>query len=231
MRKAMSYGVLAATAMTITGASLAQASTLLYGFESGDSPDAVDGFAKNGGPATFTVTPSNIGVTQGSNSALFTVTPAGFAGAITSSLPPALSDPTTNAISLDLTVPSDFTYSGGYALIGVTIFIYNPTTADAEQFQVAGSDEQAIPFSTPGVTTPLNIPLTGADPLTGATVPYAAILAEGYVPTGFEFFFDKNAAITVAIDNVQAVGVPEPASLGLAALGAGSLLTRRRRQA
>ena len=241
MSKFKSYCVLSGAALSLSAAS-ANASVLLYSFETSDTPNSVDGFARNG--AGSTVTQSNIGVTAGANSGLFTVTTAGFAGDLTTVLPTAITQnsPAATAVSLDLTVPTGFTYAGGYADIGVTIFGTFPdstssTGTDAVQFQVVGASEQAIPFTTPGTTKTLTVPLVGYDPNpngTGSGITYGAALSEGFVPTSFEFFFDKNAAITVAIDNVQAVGVgavPEPASLGLVAVGGLTLLGRRRQRA
>lgn len=220
----------AAAALSLGAASVGHAaSTLIYGFEAADTGGPVDGFARNGGPVTFTVTPvTGEGVTQGATAALLNVTPAGFAGAITSTLPSALSTPITD-ITLDLTVPTGFTYTGGYGLIGVTIFVSNATTGDfGEQFQVQGASERDFTAITPGTTKSLDIPLVGVDPSTGATGTYATLLSEGYLPSGFQFFFDKNAPAQVIIDNVQGVSAPEPASLGLLG-GAGLLLARRRR--
>jgi hypothetical protein len=58
------------------------------------------------------------------------------------------------------------------------------------------------------------------------------VLSNGFIPTGFEFFYSKSndAALDVYIDNVQAVAVPEPASLGLGAVGGLMMLARRRRK-
>ena len=236
MRNAMQSCLLGGLAVTLLGATAARADVLLYSFETGDTPNAVDGFTRNGGASSNTITQSTIGVTNGVNSGLFTVTAPGFAGAITTKVDPVFSSTTAapTAVKLDLTVPADFTYAGGYALIGVTVFgvIQDPVDGPVGvQFQVNGASEQFIPFDMPGITKTLTIPLVGADPLTGTIEPYQALVNQGFTPTSLQFFFDKNAAITVAIDNVVAVTppVPEPAALGAVALGTTALLRRRRR--
>lgn len=244
MRNALS-AVLAATAMTCVGAASAHANTLLYSFEAGDTPNAVDGFARNGPPVTFTVTSSAVGVTNGLTSALFNSTATSFSGAITSKVDPIFTSTTNTptAITADISVPVGTVYTGNNApYLGITIFgtlpdAGAPTGTDAAQFQVLGSSEAPIPFSggatfftSTGAISHVSIPLIGYDPAGVApSATYADALAEGFVPTSFQFFFDKDAALPVTIDNVVAVTpTPEPASLGLAVVGGLALLRRRR---
>jgi hypothetical protein len=224
----------AAAAVALSGAMKASASELLYGFGASDSPNQLDGFASNSGGSLKIATATNPG---GEPAIEVTTTAGGFKGALTSSVPSVLFNPAVDAISADVTVPASFTYAGGYADLGVTIFCANvPEGEFGVQYQVNGPDEQNIDLA-PGTTQTVTIPLTGADPDTGTDESYGTLLTTGgldgtgFVPTGFEFFFDENGANDVQIANVQAdgVSVPEPASISGCLLLGGLLLKRRSR--
>jgi hypothetical protein len=231
----MRYSILcgAAVAALALGVSSARAAGLLYSFETGDSPSATDGFAANGGG--ISVAQSNIGVTDGANSMRnSSVAGATFTGALTGSVPATLTNDTTD-ITLDLTINPGEQFTGAFADIGITIFgaILGPPETFGNQYQVDASSEQNIALA-PG-TYHLDIPLIGTSPVDfSLSQPFSAVAAQGFVPTGIEFFYSKSndSAATVYIDNVQAVtkGVPEPTSmLGCAAFGGLTLLRRRRR--
>ncbi|HUB27633.1 MAG TPA: PEP-CTERM sorting domain-containing protein [Tepidisphaeraceae bacterium] len=225
----------AAIAAAFGCAANAGASELLYGFGASDSPNQLDGFASNSGLSLTLATATN---PLGEPAMEVTTSAGGFKGALTSSVPGVLLNPAVDAISADVTVPADFTYAGGYADLGVTIFCANvPEGEYGVQYQVVGADEQNIDL-TPGTTTTVTIPLTGPDPDTGTVESYGTLLTAGgldgtgFIPTGFEFFFDENGANDVQIANVQAdgVSVPEPASVfGCMFLG-GLMLKRRVRK-
>lgn len=220
----------AAAAVLITGAASARASELLYSFETGDGLGALDGFKNLGGN---TLSLGTFGATDGSSALEVDNTNSSFAGFATSSIPAVLLNPAVTAISIDVTITAGETSTAGYYLLGVALFD-NVATVDPGEFQVAGSDEQHLDtFHIPGTGTPftITIPLTGSDPNSGNPVTYAQLLANGFIPDGFEIFEDHNGPLQFAIDNVQAVGVsvPEPASIGgLATLGL--LLKRRTRK-
>jgi hypothetical protein len=205
---------------------------LLYSFESTDAAGPTDGFANNGGG--ITVSQDTIGATVGTNSMKnVTVAGATFTGALTSNVPAPLNDPSIGSINVDLTIPSGGQFAGAFADIGITIFGAEfPPSGETfgNQFQVDPSSERNVAVA-PGTTT-LNIPLIGTDPATfNLHQTYAQVLANGFIPTGFEFFYSKSndAPLTVYLDNVTAVAVPEPTTLGL--IGVGSVLLMRRRRA
>jgi hypothetical protein len=216
------------------GAASASAGTLLYSFESTDAAGPTDGFAANGGG--ITVSQATTGATVGSNSMEnVSVSGATFTGALTGSdVPAALSDPSTTSISLDLTIAPGQQFAGAFADIGITIFGAlgsGATETFGNQYQVDASSEQNVDLA-PG-TYSLNIPLIGTDPSTFAlSQPYSEVLGNGFIPTGFEFFYSKSndAPLSVFVDNVQAVAVPEPASIGLGAISGLMMLARRRRK-
>jgi hypothetical protein len=234
----MKYGVIcAATVMALSLAAIsARADVLMYSFEPGDSPNSLDGFANLSGnslsnESTYGVT-GGIGSTQAMQ---IQCTTAGFAGSATTSINAIMSSPTVSAISMDATVPLGTSYTGGYLLLGITVYDNSATSPyDGDSFQVSGSDEQSI-YPLPsgagtGVPQHIVIPLTGSDPISGNPSTYAQLIAGGWVTTGFEIFEDKNAQVTFAVDSVSAV-VPEPASLlGMGAIS-GLLMLRRRRVA
>jgi hypothetical protein len=218
------FSTLAAAALC--AAAPARASVILYSFENADSPNALDGFAKNG--SGISVASSSIGPTAGTGSISVATTGPGFKSILTASIPAVLDNPLVTGISVDVTIPPSPAYTGTFADLGVIMFVDNlPLGEFGEQFQVASSEEQNINLA-PGTHT-VTIPLMGSDPDTGALETYAQLLSHGFIPAGFDLFFDENAANSVFLDNVQAVGVsaPEPASLALLILG-GLLLLKRR---
>jgi hypothetical protein len=218
----------AALAALAFGTGSANAAGLLYSFETGDSPNSVDGFAQNGG--AIAVSQSAIGVTAGSNSMRNSVGSAnGFSGVLTGSVPGSLTPDTTD-ITLDLTINPGEEYAGPYADIGVTIFGEVGGTY-GYQYQVNPTSERNIDL--PDGTYHLDIPLVGQSPVDfSANDSLATVEGQGFVPTGFEFFYDRPAndgVLVTYIDNVQAVTVPEPTSLIGCALAGGLALKRRRR--
>jgi hypothetical protein len=223
MRKSI-LGVVAMAALSI-GMGSAKA-TLLYSFETGDSPNNVDGFAPNGGG--IVVSQDTIGATLGSNS--MKLVPSGsFVGALTTQAASlaTLNNPAVSAVKFDMTTTGAGT---GYSDIGVTIFMYNSGLATGGQFQTdfVPADNDDLAPQTVTVTQPL----IGTDPGTFvAHTPYATVLSEGWVPTGFEFFLNGSDNPAVYLDNVNTVSVPEPATLGISAIAGLGLLSRRRRKA
>jgi len=221
--------VAAGVAAIFLGVASANAGTLLYSFENGDTPNNLDGFANNGGG--ITVTHDTIGATVGTGSMdNLTVSGATFTGALTPVVPAALNDPSVTAISLDLTVAPGQQFTGAFADIGITIFgAINGSFGN--QYQVDASSERNVNLA-PG-TYHLTIPLIGTDPNSFALhQPYSEVLGDSFIPTGFEFFYSKSgdAPLNVYIDNVATV-VPEPASIGASAVGGLLMLARRRRKA
>jgi hypothetical protein len=211
------------------GAATAKAqNALLYGFEPTDTP-ALDGFF---GVAGVTATQDTIGATQGVGSMKDVVAAgAGFSAArTTTDIPGDLNLPIT-AITLDVTNPTP--YAGTFADVGVLMFLSNPGIGDyGEQFQ---TDTVANVVFT-GTQT-LTIPLTGVNFNGSGDNTWAQELATnpGYEVTGFQLFFSKDtgsgSALTTYVDNIQAVGVPEPATIGIGAISGLFLLARRRRTA
>jgi hypothetical protein len=188
------------------GVTAARAQVLLYSFEGSDSPNSVDGFAPNGGG--ITVSPSTIGATNGTGSMEVVATSAGFVGALTTA--PAqlqtLDNPAITSVSVDVTVPATPVFAGTYSDLGITIFVENPPLGEfGEQFQTDFVPDENIDL-TPGTST-ITIPMQGADPDYGTDESYSQLLANGFIPTGFEFFIDGNAPITVYLDNVELNGI------------------------
>ena len=235
MRTSTMRGTLcaAAVAAAIGLAGSARANVLLYSFEPTDTGGATDGFTRTS--PLFTVATTSAGATVGTG-ALALTAKSSYGGAYSTLAGPlaALDNPTVTAISADIFNPT--TYTGNYADLGVTIFISNGTTGDyGENFTPSTSLFQNVDFAA-GSETTVTIPLVATDPVSGLQVPFSTVLAEGYVPTEFQFTLssDASAATPFAfnVDNVQAVtpaSVPEPASMGLIAAG-GLALGRRRRQ-
>jgi hypothetical protein len=139
--------------------------------------------------------------------------------------------PDTTDITLDLTINPGEQFTGAFADIGITIFGAlgsGATEAFGNQYQVDASSERNIALL-PG-TYSLDIPLDGISPDTFTDVTLSTLEGQGFIPTGFEFFYSKSgdSAATVYIDNVQAVTAPEPTVLSLGAVGALALVRRRR---
>src|SRR3954466_644163 len=209
------------------GAILLSAATakaqLVYSFEA--PPVNPDGFGPNGGGVT--VTQDTIGATQGANSMkVAVVSGATFVGALTGVVNPLIGDPPgVSAITFDLIIPQGGAFTGGFDLIGVTIFgASQPGPGQQFGLQAQFADFEHIDGKAAG-TYPVQIDLTSAThPLTfAANQSFNQIFGtvgsgpNDIIPTGFQFFINKSsdAATTVYIDNVRVIGVPEPASLGL----------------
>jgi PEP-CTERM motif len=219
----------AATALMLVTASstLAANPTLLYSFENPpvDPNGPLDGFGPNGGGTT--VSQDTVGATNGVNSMhVSIVAGAVFVGAQTSNLPPIINDPSTTAISLDLTVPAGQQFTGGFADIGITEFgvPVDPDNGTSAQAQIASSYQHTVAMA-PG-TYHLVIPLVlPSNPITfdGGPNGQGVALSSAFgtdptsqmTPSSIEFYFNKgpttganplpNAALAVNIDNVQAV--------------------------
>jgi hypothetical protein len=219
--------IAAVTALAL-GAASARADSPLYGFENGDAPNNLDGFANNGGG--ITVTHDTIGATGGSAGSMknVSVSGAGFTGALTGSTPAGLTEAGVTAIQFDYTVNPGETFTGAFADIGITIFGAIGGSF-GNQYQVDASSERNIALA-PG-TYHLTVPLIGTSPVDFSLhQPFSAVLAQGFIPTGFEFFYSKSgdSAVTGYIDNVATV-TPEPTSLVVLGI-AGSLLAGSRRR-
>jgi hypothetical protein len=201
---------------------------LIYSFE---SPAVTpDGFGPNGGGVT--IAQDTIGATDGTHSMKASVvTGATFVGALTTNLPGPLNNPPgVDAIKFDMTIGPNDVFTGGFDIVGITVFGLN---APLGQF---GLQAQFGPFihvdgKAAGTYTDLTIPLTGAtNPLTFATgQTFNDIFTTGTPdanhlnPSGFQFFINKSndAPTTIYIDNVRVVpSVPEPATCGLVVVGA-----------
>ena len=233
-RCVLSGAALAAVAAT---ASPARANVLLYSFEPTDASGPLDGFARNGGGITPTAVQDG-GATAGVGDLQLSTT-GGFVGALSTVQGPltTLDNPNVTGIQLDVTAVSAGAQTT-FATLGFSLFVGNPTTGDfGEQYAPPTSDYVNIDFPAGTQKTGLTIPLVGNDPVTGSPESYAQLLAEGYVPTGFEIVVSETGgtpALITDVDNIQATGiggaVPEPASLGLVAFG-GLLVGGRRRRA
>lgn len=224
-----------AAAIGALGSAQTADAALAFSFEGATPPD---GFGANGGG--ITVTQDTIGATQGTNSLKATVVNgATFVGALTSAVPAAIGDPPgIQSILFDMTIPAGGAFSGGFAVIGVTIFgASQPGGGQQFGLQAQFADFEAIGGKAPG-TYPVQIDLASAThPLTFATnQSFNQIFGtvgsgtNDLIPTGFQFFINKSndAPVTVYIDNVRTV-VPEPATLALAGLAGAALVALRRR--
>ena len=235
MKKAL-FGALAA-ALTLGAAGLAQAAPA-YSFEGGSPPD---GFGPNGGGVT--VTQDTIGATDGSKSLKVSVVAgATFVGALSGVVPAPLNDPPgVGAILFDLTIAPGQEFTGGFAVVGVTIFgASQPGPGQQFGLQSQFADFEHIGGKAAGTYKDIRIDLTSAThPLTfvgGQS--FNAIFGPNpgapndVIPTGFQLFVNKSNDLPVSfyIDNVRTV-VPEPATAVLFCAGAMALVVRRRRQA
>jgi PEP-CTERM motif len=210
---------------------------LVYSFEGG-----LQGFAANG--AGTTVTSDTIGATQGTNSMKTSVVAgATFVGALTSTVPPAIGDPPgVNHILFDMTIAPGQAFTGGFAVVGVTVFgASQPGPGQMFGLPVQFADTENIGGKAPGTYPNVRIDLNSAThPTTfqaGRTFNQIFGPNPGapndIIPTGFQFFFNKSndQALNVYIDNVRVVTIPEPATwmlLGLSAAICGAFCQRRR---
>jgi len=221
----------AAFAALTLGLAAANAQTL-YSFET--PPVNPDGFGPNGGGVT--VTQDTFGATNLTHSMKVTVvTGATFVGALTGVVNPLIGDPPgVSSLLFDMTLDQPFT--GGFALVGVTIFgASQPGPGQQFGLQAQFADFEHIDGKAPGTYT-VQIDLASAThPLTfAANQSFNDIFGtvgsgpNDLIPTGVQLFFNKSndAPLTAYIDNIRLV--PEPAS-ALALSAAAGLLLRRRR--
>ena len=215
------------------------AQTTIYSFE---SPSVnPDGFGPNGGGVT--ISQDTIGATAGANSLKVSIVPgATFVGALTGNLDPAIGNPPgVDHILFDLTIAAGQEFTGGFGVVGVTIFgASQPDFPGGQQFglQTQFSDLEHIEGKAAGTYNDIQIDLDSAtNPLTFATgQSFDQIFGSGanqLIPTGFEFFFNKSndQGMTVYIDNVRAYAspVPEPTTFGLLGLGTAMIVAMRKR--
>lgn len=226
-------GVIAVAMIACTSSSAH--ATLAYSFEGGSPPD---GFGPNGGGVT--VTQDTIGATDGINSLKASVVNgATFVGALTGNIPAPIGDPPgIQSIFFDLTIPQGGEFTGGFAVVGVTIFgASQPGPGQQFGLQAQFADFEHIGGKAAGTYT-VQIDLSSAThPTTFATgQSFNQIFGPNpgapndIIPTGFQFFINKSndAPVTIYIDNVRTL-VPEPATAAMLSLGAIGLgLVRRR---
>lgn len=217
----------------ITCASSSAHATLAYSFEGATA----DGFGPNGGGVT--VTQDTIGVTDGVNSLKASVVGgATFVGALTGNITPPIGDPPgIQSILFDLTIPQGGEFTGGFAVIGVTIFgASQPGPGQLFGLQAQFADFEHIGGKAAGTYT-VQIDLASAtnqvDFSTGSFNDIFGVVGDGplvQIPTGFQFFLNKSndAPLTVYIDNVRTV-IPEPATAAMLSLGALAFGLFRRR--
>jgi len=199
-----------------------------YSFEviapSGANPPGPDGFFGLGA----TVTQDTIGATDLLHSMKYDVGIGGFVGARTEIVPPTLNNPPgVTAVMFDITIPA--TYADTFANMGVTVFGHalNPGGPGTFGNQVQFLNEYPMAGKAPG--TYLNQVIT----LDTSVGPYRP--GESFnqifgpvdpndltVASAFQFYINKNVLtpITIYIDNVRFVAVPEPATCSLIAMGA-----------
>ena len=218
----------------ITSASSSAHATLAYSFEGGSPPD---GFGPNGGGVT--VTQDVIGATDGINSLKASVVGgATFVGALTGNITPPIGDPPgVQSILFDMTIPQGGEFTGGFALVGVTIFgASQPGPGQMFGLQAQFADFEHIGGKAAGTYT-VQIDLASAtnqvDFSTGSFNDIFGVVGDGpnvQIPTGFQFFINKSsdAPVTIYIDNVRTV-IPEPATAALLSLGALAMGVVRRR--
>jgi len=228
--------IVAAAAILCSGGSAVAA--LLYDME-GAPP--LDGFGPNGGGVTISA--DTIGATRGPTSLQAdVVTGATFVGALTGVVPFDLGDPPgVEGILLDLTIDAGQEFTGGFAVIGVTVFgASQPDYPGGQQFglQAQFADFEHIGGKVAGTYT-VQIDFDSA------THPLTFVGGQSFndifgtvgsgpddlIPTGFQLFLNKSndQALTVYVDNIRTI--PEPATgllLGLGAIAMG-LIARRKR--
>jgi hypothetical protein len=214
---AISFGVSAAHAQ------------LLYSFEPGDSPNQKDGFVDNGlFPAA-----SSTGATVGVGALQLSETGGGYNGSYTQQdLPAPLSNPNLVGFTADVTISAnDPAFTGTFANLGMGLFIANPGESEYGYQYIAATSTWPNLDLSPGTYYGLYFTLGGepTDPDTNTQVPWGTLLADGWVPSGFNIVDANNGTQTFYVDNIQAV-VPEPASLGALASTGCLMLIRRRRK-
>lgn len=226
----------AAIVVLLSSGSSAEAA-LAYSFE----PD-LEGFAANG--AGITVTQDTIGATDGSNSMKVDIVQGPtFVGALTGIVSAPIGDPPgIDSILFDMTIEAGDEHTGSFAVVGVTIFgASQPGPGQLFGLPVQFADFENIGGKAAGTHT-VQIDLDDAThPTTFATNQsfndiFGPNIGSGddIIPTGFQLFFNQSsdAPVTVYIDNIRTVVIPEPATgmmLGLGAICAG-LGTRRNRR-
>lgn len=216
MRNAVTGLAMVLTLVCVAGTADAQITTI-YDFEGG-----LDGFAPNGAIPMS----SSIGATSGTGSMAVQLTGPGFAGVLTSTVPPALGNPPgVESILFDLTIVEEFT--GTFLDLLIVTFGVEPPNPGGIQSQFA--DFVSIGSLAPGTYTDLEIELDN-DLFTGLS------FNETYGPSsprdvsGFQLTASGNAAFLFYVDNIRVVAIPEPASLGVMATAlAGCVGLRRRR--
>jgi hypothetical protein len=208
-----------------------------YSFEtiapSGANPPGPDGFFGLGA----TVTQDVIGATHLTKSMKYDVGVGGFVGARTEIVPPTINNPPgVNHILFDVTLPQ--TYTDTFANIGVTLFGHalNPGGPGTFGNQVQFQDDVELAGLAAGTHLNQRIDLDTSvgpyrpgesfDQIFGPVDPNDLTFA-----SAFQFYINKNVLtpITVYIDNVRFVPVPEPTGLSLVALAGVALTGLRRR--
>jgi len=228
----------AAVAILICACS-AKADTTVYSFEA--PPVNPDGFGPNGGGVT--ISQDTFGATDLLHSMKMSVVQgATFVGALTTVVNPLINNPPgVDAVKVDMTIGPNDAFTGGFDVIGVTVFGFN---AALGQFGLQAQFAPLIHVEGKAPGTYLNqlIPLTGAtNPLDFTpNQTFNQIFTAGTPGpnqlnvAGFEFFLNKSsdAPSTVYFDNVRVVTtVPEPATCTLVGLAIVGLIGSIRRRA
>lgn len=235
MRNGLVCFATAAAILCFAGAARA-VDTLAYSFETIVPPDGPDGFFGLGA----TVTQDTIGATHLLSSMKYDVGAGGFVGARTQSVIPLdLNDPPgVDSVIFDMFVPA--AYAGTFADIGVTLFGHQLNAVGGPIFgqQVQFADTEPIAGKAPGQYLDLKIDLNQSVGPYRAGESFNQIFGPNpndlTIASAFQFFISKNSAnpVTVYIDNVRLrLTIPEPASIGLFAVGALALTMCGRRRA
>ena len=232
----LSILVVITAGLILSTTNITQAQTVVYSFESPSiNPD---GFGPNGGGVT--ISQDSIGATAGAYSMkVSVVSGATFVGALTGNVDPAIGNPPgVDHILFDLTIDQGSVYTGGFAVVGVTIFGANPGLGQYG-LQAQFADIEHIEGKAAGTYHDIQIDLDSAtNPLTfQPNQSFDQIFGSGtgpsdLIPTGFQFFFNKSndAPLTAYIDNVRVFSsVPEPATFGLLGLGTVMIVAMRKR--